>query len=349
MGFVMIGTHLRKYHPEEGETSVIVPEEAEYIDTYALSGTIDRECRKIEQVEFPDSIKHFTGHVLEYCTSLKEVVLPANLQSIVPYFFYECRALEQIQLPSSVEKIGQEAFTHCESLKEIDFPVNLRFIDREAFQYCRNLQRVRFSDNLRTISKSAFFYCQNLNSVEFPEQRLHLEGWAFCCCGLKEVTLSLPIQMAAFAFDRNVILHIRTNDGILTMPFDDWAGNQDETYFIQFLESPSEEIFQNIRKTRYKILLAQYMLKYHPEQEFYQKYVKRNNRKIMKLFIDQQASDSIQNLLETGYITKKNIDELIIYALDKQKHEMQILLMNWKQKHIKSESIEKQISRKFRL
>ncbi len=349
MAFVISGGHLVKYQPEEGETAVVIPEGVEYIDTYALSGTIDKECKKIERAQFPDSIKKFTWHVLEYCTNLKEVILPANLQEIVPYFFYECRALKQIQFPETVKTIGQEAFTHCESLKEIDFPVNLHLIDREAFQYCRNLQRVRFSENLRTIGKNAFFYCQNLNFVEFPEQRLCLGDWSFCCCSLKEVTFSLPLQMGAFAFDKDVILHIRTDKGMLTMQFADWKNNQDEKFFIQFLESPSEERFQNLRKIRYRILLALYMMQYYPEQEFYQKYIKRNVKKTAKMLIDSQDSENIRLLMNAGCMTKKNIDELIAYALEQKQHEIQVLLMDWKYQNTETESIEKQVQKKFRL
>ncbi|MBR1554950.1 MAG: hypothetical protein IJ644_06095 [Oscillospiraceae bacterium] len=181
---------------------------------------------------------------------------------------------------------------------------------------------------------------------------------------LKEVTLPQNVsQIWDYAFPDGTILHFRLPEGIFTIRFavNDWKNHQDEEFLLAFLCDNSvytsgmdrlesrEEIFQAMKKSSYKFLLAAFMMQYHPELEFYQNYGRRSIKKIMKLLIDSQDSEAIQNLLNTGYVTKKNIDEFITYALDNQKHEMQILLMNWKHEKFPAESVEKQVQKKFKL
>ena len=330
-----------------GMKEISIPDGLEEVEMYAFS-----ECTNLEFIKFPDSTKKFSWHILEYCRNPKEVVLPSGMREISQNFCRECSALEKVQLPETLQEIDRLAFSRCKNLKEIIFPDTVEMIGGGAFSGCESLVSVEIPARVTCLSSFVFGGCKNLQTVEIlAGDKLWIDIGAFEKCALKEMNLPQVSCLYERAFDPDVILHIRTSDGIFTMQFGNWENHKDEKLVLKFLNYPEyrENDFQQIKKGNYKLLLANFMMQYHPEQEVYQAYVKRNIKKYIKMLIDGQDSETIRNLLSTGYVTKKNIDELINYALEKKKHEMQILLMNWKHENIKAESIEKQISKKLKL
>jgi uncharacterized protein YxeA len=93
-------------------------------------------------------------------------------------------------------------------------------------------------------------------------------------------------------------------------------------------------------------------LKYPLTLDFYQKtgdekafaYLKKHRSKVMAYLITKNDTETIEFLIQTGkYITKRNIDKLIQTAIDKNAHEIYILLLNYKNEHFGFADIEKRL------
>jgi uncharacterized membrane protein YvbJ len=63
----------------------------------------------------------------------------------------------------------------------------------------------------------------------------------------------------------------------------------------------------------------------------------------MKQAIENGDLERISQLLEkTDFVTEKNIDKFIEYAIEKEQHEIYVILLNYKKEHIGSKSVEEQ-------
>ena len=59
-----------------------------------------------------------------------------------------------------------------------------------------------------------------------------------------------------------------------------------------------------------------------------------NSGKIILNFIQQNDSGNLGRFLECGFVTDGKIDEFIQFAIANQKYESQVVLMDYKHKHI---------------
>jgi uncharacterized membrane protein YvbJ len=70
-------------------------------------------------------------------------------------------------------------------------------------------------------------------------------------------------------------------------------------------------------------------------------YIKKKFTKIVKQTIENGDLERINKLLEkTDFVTKKNIDEFIEYAIEKEQHEIYLVLLNYKNDKIGFKSVE---------
>jgi hypothetical protein len=74
--------------------------------------------------------------------------------------------------------------------------------------------------------------------------------------------------------------------------------------------------------------------------EFFHTYVKKNIKKAVKYLIDFEDVENVEKILKLGYVTKKNIDEFIEYAIEKEQHEIYLVLLNYKNDKIGFKSVE---------
>ncbi len=91
-------------------------------------------------------------------------------------------------------------------------------------------------------------------------------------------------------------------------------------------------------------------LKYPLTLDFYQKtgnekaftYLKKHFTKVMIYLITKNDTEMINFLIQTGkFFTKRNIDKLIEKAIDRNAHEIYVILLNYKNEHIGYADIEK--------
>jgi hypothetical protein len=62
-------------------------------------------------------------------------------------------------------------------------------------------------------------------------------------------------------------------------------------------------------------------------------YIKQNFSKIIKQLIENSdMARTIQLIEKTDFVTKRNIDEFIEYAIEKEQHEIYVILTNYKKR-----------------
>ena len=67
---------------------------------------------------------------------------------------------------------------------------------------------------------------------------------------------------------------------------------------------------------------------------FCQPELPENTEIIIRDFIQKNDSGNLQRFLECGFVQDNSIDELIQFAIKNQKYESQVVLMDYKHKHI---------------
>ena len=135
-------------------------------------------CKSLEQVFFPSTLKMIGNYAFEYCNNLREINFSEGLVSIGEHAFDSCYNLKNITLPNSLISIGKGAFAQCRSLSKIIIPGNLKVIQRSTFFNCISLQEVEIKEGVKYI-ESAFVYCVRLQKVIIPKSVIEIETGAF--------------------------------------------------------------------------------------------------------------------------------------------------------------------------
>ena len=87
---------LKKYMPEDGETSVIIPDTVTSISDYAFS-----ECESLKEIKIPDSVTSIGDCAFSECENLKKVTIKSKHDieawtTDVYQIFSRCTSLEVI-------------------------------------------------------------------------------------------------------------------------------------------------------------------------------------------------------------------------------------------------------------
>lgn len=109
---------------------------------------------KIEQYAFKD------------CRYLETVALPDTLKEIGNNAFEECESLKNIVLPDSITFIGEEAFSGCSSLTSVNIPKGVATLSAQVFNDCTSLGKVYLHEELKSIHGTSFLGV-NIVSAEF--------------------------------------------------------------------------------------------------------------------------------------------------------------------------------------
>ncbi len=311
------------------------------------------ECSNLKEVEIPEGVEKIGRSAFENCTSLQYLHLPSTLTAISDTAFMRS-GLTEIQLPDSMERLTFSVFRNCEQLKKVVLPPNMKHILWCAFQGCTALEEVVLPDKLESVGNFAFegtpwlenrkedsvimcghifyLYKGTAKKLIIPDNVDNVLYGAF----RMPIELTFPEHMIHVGMiPQGSTLHFRTSKGTVHVHLvKEWADNAEEAEFLKFLQTEDAErregIFQYLKKVQYKIALAVYMTKAHPEDEYYQSYLKRGIRRVMKTMIDTEDMENLEYVLTLGYVNKKNIDDFILYANEKGKLEMQIALMQYK-------------------
>ena len=253
-----------------------------------------------------------SGKVLINCTDEEEsVIVPDGVTQIKARAFKDCINLKKITLPESLKNIGVSAFEKCTSLKKIILPSGITKICSKTFLNCKALEEIILPENLYKIGDMAFTACNSLQTVRIPDSVRFIDSYAFSSCdNLHELRY------------RNLKIHI---------DFSDWY---QFTYLQRTIEMILREDYSMRVSTSVKYDLLWQMFFQNPENTELKDYIRQYFSKIFLNLLDRDDAVSVQKILDDyDFITKNNIDKFIRYAIDNQKLQCQILLMNYQSEH----------------
>lgn len=194
-----------------GVKAVEIPEGMESLPSAYLFA----DCKSLESVSLPSSMKNLSQQAFQGCTALKNVDLK-NLTQINDQAFFES-GLESVEFPSSVTFLGTLAFAGT-PLKKVTMS-DLDYVGYSVFQDCKQLREVTFQEGIKEIKNACFKGCASLEAVHFPQSLERIADSAFCDTGLKEVMLPPNMKELSWEVFRNcgALTSITIPDGMTTL------------------------------------------------------------------------------------------------------------------------------------
>ena len=230
-----------------------------------------KDCKNLQQVIIPESVKRIDNYAFKNCENLKRIAFPKKLTEIGVGAFENCISLSHKEEYSidftSLVRLGKYAFKNCKSIKSIAIEKRIN-IEKGTFKDCSSLQYISFltdfslpkviknyafknckslrfslSDfkNIKYIGKKAFYGCKSLEKIEF-ENISQISDKAFAhCSSLKELNISSEVEkIGDYAFknckllNKIIILNKIKDIGISPFQYFDnlvYGGNFDTNIF----------------------------------------------------------------------------------------------------------------------
>ena len=160
------------------------------------------ECKNLEKISIPKSVKFIEGHAFSGCRNLKFVSIPNGMQNINGGTFRDCSSLESINIPHTVKSIGNCAFEGCSSLVNVTIPNSVEYISPYAFRNCSSLVNVTIPNSVTSIGSGVFAGCSSLVNVTIPNSVTFIGSEVFAGCS-RLVSLILPDSLSSIGYQDN--------------------------------------------------------------------------------------------------------------------------------------------------
>lgn len=134
-----------------------------------IEKSVWENCIRLEEVNFPNSLKEIGDEIFYNCSRLQKVDLSNSLIKIGRGAFYGCTGLETMNLPDSLTKMGYEAFGGCSKLDNVVVPKGVKNLQNGTFSNCSSLTGVILNEGLEYIGRNAFENCIRLQRISIPQ------------------------------------------------------------------------------------------------------------------------------------------------------------------------------------
>jgi hypothetical protein len=252
-----------------------------------------------ENIVVPDGVRKIGAVVFGNHKGIKSITIPDSVMDIAFYAFRGCRNLTYIRLPEGLTEINMALFNGCESLKEITVPENVKAIRNAAFEKCISLEEIVIPKNVKEIDNDVFNECKSLRRVILPDSLKRIGMRVFDgCTSLETIKIGRLTEINVKEAKVNISQLMYT---IINRNFSEY--NSRVTKYILSLKG------KNMRA-----------------------YIINNFAGIVNHgLIDSNDIETLSRLMaEKDFFTRKNIDECIQYAIENEKHEIYIMLVNYK-------------------
>ena len=161
-------------------------------------------CDNLKEVVFAEEsqIENIYNGTFLNCRALETINLPQTVKLIYPQAFSGCTALKSIELPQNIERIGYMAF-HNSGLEEIEIPERVVDVEKPdldengeqkkddsghlltvteyglgyaAFHTCVKMKKAVVKAKIETLRNGVFGYCTALEDIYLPETLKEIEG-----------------------------------------------------------------------------------------------------------------------------------------------------------------------------
>lgn len=372
MAFIINNGILEKYVPEPDETDIVIPDDVVAIGERVFRGrniksvtipssvkTIEKSafelCHNLTKVTLNNGLENIKKDAFYGC-SINEIEIPETVKTIGEDAFASA-SITSINIPEKLKHINKECFTNCRKLENISLSEkNEHYTSLDGVLFDKDMKTLIYypcakkdscyavPDGVEVIQKLAFWDCKSLRSITFPESIKWIESCSFQACeNLKHITIpccEMVMNSKAFYITQlsdvtiigrkatiNVSNYFRTANGAFnaeTMRFFNCA-----TYAPYF----KDKFFAEIKESKFKVPLAVFLLIEYGYPSV-KAYVSRNIRHIVRYLIDTGDAENLTKMLDTGYITKKNIGNFINYAIKQKCPEIQLILSNFRNDNI---------------
>ena len=162
------GTNKGGFIKTSSEPSV---EQSDIEDFTINNSTLVKYNGSEKNVVIPDGVTIIGKEAFCNCRSVESVAFPLSLKMIEARAFASCTSLRgTLELPESLLQIGRSAFYGCASIKKLDFPTRLEHIGKAAFGDCKSIKGVvLLPDSVISIGKHAFYGCDSIQLIVVPE------------------------------------------------------------------------------------------------------------------------------------------------------------------------------------
>ncbi len=307
----------------------------------------------IADIHLPEGLKEIGERAFFRCEHLKTIHLPANVKKIGPEAFRWCIDFSSITVSEESKWLkAQDGILYDKGMKTLIrypehhegtcciLPDTVTEIRPDAFDGANHLQTIQLSEQLTELQEGQFAGLTALENLKIPASVTRMASFVFTNCHrLKNVIIPETVEeitAQTFLGYRGSISFVR--DGVrVTLPYlDDWSKMEGERAIRFFyLTNPEKRYQQFMQNTKagYKLPMAMWMIRTHPEETEYREYLKRFVKKAVQHCVDLQDEAYLLWLLEQGYVTAKHIDDGIQYAIDQKAMQLQMLLLDYKQSH----------------
>ena len=245
------------------------------------------------------------------------VVIPEGTRRIAPYEFDLYVKLHEITIPDSVKVIGKYAFSHCHELKEIHIPPYVKNFYEGIFFNCHALEILHIPNFVKYIGKMAFANCEALRELTIPDSVTRFGQDAFFGCE----------NLHALHY-----MGVTIQPNIFCTP---WVRVEK---MLEIIQTADFSISVSL-PAKYHTAGKMYLAGIAPEQT--KKYIKSKFPTVFRGLIDLNDVEVIEKIVASGeFVSRRNIDKYIDYAIQKGKNEISLILMNYKNENIGYRSME---------
>ena len=272
-------------------------------------------------VVIPENVEKIGRKAFLCDIGITSVIIPDTVKIIEENVFSGCANLTAVKLSNCIERLEFGTFSSCTSLTSIVIPESVRIIGNGVFAGCTSLETFTIGDNIKSIGTQAFFACKNLKAVNIPES-------------------AFPLGMDAFSYCKN-LKELSINGYIVRKNFGEVENLTGKLNQVIFMLHHKEFSVQLESAMKYPFIVAYYL---KTQDETALTYIKRQFSKIVTYMIEQNDIETMEALTAVeNLFTKKNIDKLIQTAIDKNAHEIYVILLNYKNENFGFTNIENRL------